>query len=119
MAVLERNPHSKAEVLFYSLLEFQVWKNKDFVQNHMHCFKYPPCVGIKTLVPFLICRVTNEDVENHRIFSRYSLVYLLPFVFVILFPFTLYFVSFLFHSFIYIYIYIYIGVFIQCNTSIQ
>ena len=32
--------------------------------------------------------------ENHRIFSRYSLVYLLPFVYIIFLPFTLYFVSF-------------------------
>ena len=44
-------------------------------------------------------------VENHRIFSRYSLIYLLPFLYIILLPFTLYFVFFLFHSFVYIYIY--------------
>ena len=40
-------------------------------------------------------------VENHRIFCRYSLIYLQPFVYIILLPFTLYFVFFLFH---YIYI---------------
>ena len=41
-------------------------------------------------------------VENHGIFSRYSLVYLLHFLYIILLLFTLYFVSFLFHDFVYI-----------------
>ena len=42
------------------------------------------------------------SVENHRMFSRYSLIYLLSFVYIILLPFTLYFVFFLFHAFVYI-----------------
>ena len=42
------------------------------------------------------------SVENHRIFSRYSLVDLLYFLYIILLSFTLYFVSFLFHYFVYI-----------------
>ena len=44
-----------------------------------------------------------EPVENQIIFLRYSLVYLLSFLYIILLPFTFYFVSFLFHYFVYIY----------------
>ena len=58
-----------------------------------------------------------KTVENHRIFSRYSLIYFLPFVYIIL-PFTLYFPSF-YTLFCFIFVpffYIYIGVSILCNT---
>ena len=60
-------------------------------------------------------------IENHRIFSRYSLVYLLPFVYIILLPFTLYFPSFYFlFCFLFVSFFcIYIGVSILCYTSIQ
>ena len=40
------------------------------------------------------------SVRNHRIFSKCSLVYLLYFLYIILFPFTLYFVSFLLNYFV-------------------
>ena len=50
-------------------------------------------------------KIYMRSVENQRIFPRYSLVYLLPFLYVILLPFTLYFVSFLFYYFAYIYLY--------------
>ena len=72
-------------------------------------------IFITSLVHMTYMLQLQGSVENHRIFSRYSLIYLLPFVYIILLPFTLYFVSFLFHSFVYIYI----GVSILCNTLIQ
>ena len=50
----------------------------------------------------LECLCVLELFENHRIFSIYSLIYLIPFVYIILIPFTLYLISFLFHSFVYI-----------------
>ena len=55
-----------------------------------------------------------ESVENQRIFPRYSLVYLLPFLYIIILPFTLYLVSFFVPLFC-----IYIGVSIPCNSLIQ
>ena len=54
------------------------------------------------------------SVENQRIFPRYSLVYLLPFLYIILLPFTRYFVSFFVPLFCK-----YIGVSILCNSLIQ
>ena len=41
-------------------------------------------------------------VENQKRFPIYSLIYLQPFLYIILLPFTLYFVSFMFHYFVYI-----------------
>ena len=51
------------------------------------------------------------SVANHRIFSRYSLVYLLHFLYIILLHFALYFG--------FIILYIYIGVSILCNSLIS
>ena len=55
--------------------------------------------------------VDNRSVENHRIFSRYSLVYL--YLLCTLSSFLLHFILFHFYS---ILLYIYIGVSILCNV---
>ena len=39
--------------------------------------------------------INKKAVKNHKIFFRYSLIYLLPFVYIILLPFTIYCVSIL------------------------
>ena len=49
-------------------------------------------------------------VENHRIFLGYSLVYFLPFLYIIFLPFCIFFCFFFVPFF-----YIYIGVSILCN----
>ena len=74
-------------------------KLKKVMRIKLKCF----CGGDIDLDAFLIA------VENHGIFSIYFFIYLLPFVYIILLPFSLYFpsfyplfVSFLFHSFVYI-----------------
>ena len=70
---------------------------------------------------FLTMASRFQNVENHRIFSKYSLVYLLPFAYRILLPFILYFPSFytLFCFLFVPFFCIYIGVSILCNKSIQ
>ena len=77
-------------------------------------FKYHIKITYRLRRHFLI-RIRIRYVENHRIFSRYSFFYLLPFMYIILLSFTLYFVSFVLNSCVYIYASLYYII----NTLIQ